>query len=373
MSEKLGIGKAGIVTLAGSFNYGNLLQKRAVQLVLRYRGIEPVTLEFRDVSLMRRAKDAIKVCLRGPKCMPERMLGPERKARFSSFASEIAMREVNRVSDVDARAFDWCVCGSDQVWNPYYLDRFRSAFLPFAPSAKRIALSASFGLDTIPNEYANEYRESLSGFHRISVREEAGAQIVDSLLGKRPPVLVDPTLAVPRSEWERLAVDSLNPFGSYVFAYLLGEDDAWQNALLEKVARSCGSASLPAEMVRICDRDDDSQLPAGPAEFIALIAGAQHVVTDSFHCALFAAMFERPLTIVRRQGGGPSMFSRLETLSAKLGLESKVLEPGGMVNMDNAADYVGLAARAAAERAAFDAYLDEALGVARTSSATCNC
>lgn len=354
--------KVAIVTLPGSFNYGNLLQKMAVQLAVRRRGLEPATLEFRDVSLARRAKDFVKLRLYGLACMPDLMLRPERRARFSSFVLGIEMREVNRAADVGAGGFDWFLCGSDQVWNPGYLDRFRSAFLPFSPPEKRIALSASFGVTELPGKYVNKYKGALSDFARISVREEAGADIVESLIGKRPSVLCDPTLAISRAEWELIANDSLNPSGSYIFAYLLGAADVWQNDLLHGIARKHGGASAPAEIVRISDRDDGSQLPAGPAEFVALIAEANHVVTDSFHCALFAAMFERPLTIVRRQGGGPSMFSRLETLSDKLGLWGKIVEQGTAIDFEAAASYDGLAGRIAAERAAFDAYLDEALG-----------
>lgn len=190
------------------------------------------------------------------------------------------------------------------------------------------------------------------------MREDAGADIVESLIGVRPPVLCDPTLMLRRSQWEHLADDMLNPSSPYVFTYLLGERNSWQDGLSDSLA-----THYAAKVIRMSDRDHVEQLPAGPAEFIALIAGARHVVTDSFHCALFAALFERPLTIVHRAGDGSSMFSRLETLSIKLGLEGKIVEPGGEPDLNAAADYTNLAGNLAVERAVFDAYLDDMLDV----------
>lgn len=79
---------------------------------------------------------------------------------------------------------------------------------------------------------------------------------------------------------------------------------------------------LTYPVISLTDRDDGSELPAGPAEFISLIKNATFVVTDSFHAAVFSSIFETPLSIVHRDG--VSMFSRLQTLAEKLGTENKI-------------------------------------------------
>ena len=89
-------------------------------------------------------------------------------------------------------------------------------------------------------------------------------------------------------------------------------------------------------MISLTDRDDGSELPAGPAEFISLIKNATFVVTDSFHAAVFSSIFETPLSIVHRDG--VSMFSRLQTLAEKLGTENKIYN-GGTLSLETASDY----------------------------------
>lgn len=349
-------GTVAVVTLSGSFNYGNMLQKSAVQYHLKKRGFEPMTFEFVDLSLRKKLSTLYWRVFRGAESSREKSMSNERRRRFNDFRSNLSVGILNSIDMSALDGFDVYVSGSDQVWNPSYIDRFRSTFLPFAPAERRVALSASFGVEELPVERVAEFERAIGGFAHISVREEAGANIVESLTGRRPLVLCDPTLAVSRAEWEHIADDSLNPVGPYMFAYLLGEDNAWRAGLLRDLA-----ARLGVDIVRISDRDSKGQLPAGPAEFIALIADARYVVTDSFHCALFAAMFERPLTIVRRNHAEPSMFSRLETLSSKLGLEGKIVGEGGEPDLNAAAEYSDLKQRVDTERAAFDAYLDEAL------------
>lgn len=371
-----------VVTLVGLFNYGNLLQRRAVDLKLRERGCDPVFLSFQDDSaqrcVIRAARIVAKEVLGRRKIRPpECSMSPERLSRFRIFSSSMAERLVyhdgvrslkseTNLSGYLPETYDAYVAGSDQIWNPDMYGGSRIGLLRFvAPESRRIALSASFGVSELPPRHRTEYCEALDAFGSISVREEAGAEIVESLIGRRPSVLCDPTLALPREEWECMANDSLNPSGPYVFTYLLGETDSWREDLFADLAKAYGGSSSAATVARLSCRDDGFQLPAGPAEFIALIAGAEHVVTDSFHCALFAALFERPLSIVHRAETGPSMFSRLETLSDKLGLWGKVVDQDGEPDLDAAADYSGVAERIAAERTAFDAYLDEALGAVR--------
>lgn len=354
---------AAVVTLPGNYNYGNLLQKYAVQTLLKRRGICSVTLEFRDVSFGRKAKDFIRKNIQHSYVDPEALMSRERVQRFGEFSRLIDIRIVTKAQEKTVGRYSWYFSGSDQVWNPSYIDRFHSTFLPFAPTNKRIALSASFGVSSVPDSARNMFEKGLKGFTHISVREEDGAKIVKELIGKTPSVVCDPTLVLARKDWEKLASDSLNPNRSFVFTYLLGKDTPWQETLLNDVSHKWGTNGNPAPLIRISDRDDGKQVPAGPAEFLGLIASCKHVVTDSFHCALFATMFEKPLTIVRRSGGSVSMFSRLETLTTMLGTKSKILEEGGKLNFDDALNYEGVSDRVLESRANFNRFLNTSIGI----------
>ena len=112
-------------------------------------------------------------------------------------------------------------------------------------------------------------------------------------------------------------------------------------------------------VVPLSDRQKPGEPDAGPAEFIDLIDHATHVVTDSFHAAVFSSILHTPLTIVHREGGA-SMFSRLEQLSEMLGIEEKVYGSPSY-DLAKADDYEGVDEAIDRERKRFMEYLEGCL------------
>lgn len=112
-------------------------------------------------------------------------------------------------------------------------------------------------------------------------------------------------------------------------------------------------------IIPLSDREKDGEPPAGPAEFISLIDNATHVITDSFHAAVFSSILHTPLTIVHRRGG-ESMFSRLETLSRTLGIEEKVYGSPSF-NLSDAGEYTEVTEAIGCEREKFMTYLTNCL------------
>ena len=82
---------AAIVTLPGMFNYGNMLQKYAVQSLLKKAGAIPVTFEFRDRSVVSRLKNTYYKLTGKWIPSPESLMSDERRTRFKMFA-ELACR-----------------------------------------------------------------------------------------------------------------------------------------------------------------------------------------------------------------------------------------------------------------------------------------
>ena len=137
--------------------------------------------------------------------------------------------------------------------------------------------------------------------------------------------------------------------------YLLGGESEDARHMID-VTTDGGRLSL----VSLSDREKPGEPPAGPAEFIDLIDNAEHVITDSFHAAVFSCLLETPLTIVRRGGNGGGMFSRLETLAQALGIESKIYGDTAF-DFADAGDYLGVSDRISAERDHFMGYLQPIL------------
>lgn len=275
---------------------------------------------------------------------------------FKSFGSSMKRLNVakNEISTLN-NSFDIFFAGSDQVWNPEYIrgceDWF---FLTFADESKRNSIAASIGLSYLTSRQKKVVKRGISGFSHISVREKRGAELIKECSGKEVDVICDPTLVLPAEEWRAIANGRLTPKKRYVFTYLLGGLNAESTNVLDRVTE-CGKIPV----VPLSDRQKPGEPDAGPAEFIDLINHASHVVTDSFHAAVFSSILHTPLTIVHREGGA-SMFSRLEQLSETLGIEEKVYGSPSY-DLAKAGDYKGIDAAIERERVRFMEYLKDCL------------
>ncbi len=251
--------------------------------------------------------------------------------------------------------YDYYVAGSDQIWNYHFSShKFDDYFLRFADNQKRVAISGSFGVDSLPEEWKSIYKEELKKFKNISVREEAGQAIVKDLLGIDVPVLIDPTMMLTKKEWlsvsKKPRVDCSKP---YVLKYYLG-DETEENKI-DTWAKNNGY-----EVYELLNKDIPELYSAGPGEFISLINHAALVCSDSFHCIVFSIIFSKPFLVYARQGSGNYMTSRLDTLLKKFGFENRWKQ---MVSEEDylSCDYTSVPERLEKEQKQFMDYLSEAL------------
>lgn len=306
--------KFGIVTPYGLFNYGNRLQNWAVDVNLRSRGLDPLTLILRKsyarsvpLDLGRNAAHVLRL----------KKLPSGRYRRFLDFDSPLKKQRILSPRHLRGvmRNVDGIVIGSDQIWNPHQVDFNGAEFAAGAAAESTISLSASFGIDTYPVERAQSTAEALRDIAHLSVRERAGQEIVKDLTGRHAEVLVDPTLSLEKSVWDRRASKSRVPARSYGFVYMLGryadsvrvEIDDW----------ILGDAN---EVVRLYDMTSETYFTSGPQDFIGLIAESNVVVTDSYHAVIFGILFGKRIILVERKGKPYSMRSRFSTLSDLLGV-----------------------------------------------------
>ena len=317
------MGTINIVTIQGNWNYGNRLQNYAVAEVYRSFGLTPKSLILRDGdaifnALKLKIKRFVFPIIKKQFSEPELMMTNERTLAFRRFSKRIDFRIVHSLSEI-ASSDDWFSVGSDQVWSTCYLPEMDEwYFLEGVRADKKIALAPSIGLDSLDKEQAYRLAKAVEGYVYLSVREKRGAEIIRDVTGLDAKVICDPTLVLSAEEWRAVADGRCTPAEPYVLTYLLGGVGAEASDVLDKVT---DHGRIP--VVPLSDRQKPGEPDAGPAEFIDLIDHASHVVTDSFHAAVFSSILHTPLTIVHREGGA-SMFSRLEQLSQTLGIEEKV-------------------------------------------------
>ena len=373
--------KAAILTITDYVNYGNRLQNYAAQELLKSFDLEvesianvAIPVSKTSLALPVRIKNALSLSpltlltkafgkIREQQNLEKYQLGQQAKEKSFREYSQKYMHETDFVisrnslpADLGER-YDYFFVGSDQIWNPNI--RYGSAldFLTFAPKNKRIALSPSFGVSTIPDEFTQLYTGWLSEMEFLSVREQAGADIIKKLSGRAAPVLVDPTLMLTKEDW--LAVSEKGrkkPANPYLLTYFIGAMSSKRNKILNELA-----SKNKLEIVQLASLDDIERYDANPGEFIDYINSASVVCTDSFHAIIFSMQMEKPFVVFDREGKSAPMSSRIDTLLAKFKFESrkfaKLESSGDFFRID----YSHLAEILKQERSKVYEYLNKAL------------
>lgn len=351
----------GILTFHSQLNYGGVLQCWALQTALEKLGHEVVVIDrWLDAGngMLERGYDKwgvwqwAKFWMRSCMGLGD-VKGWLRVRRTKLFLREhlhltpyhfVDWKDAPRDLGVDA-----LVVGSDQVWHCWDFGDPRAYLLEGAPEVPAVAYAASFGMVGIP-EFLSEtdkkerseqvYRRGLSRFKAISCRESEGVAICGRL-GFTAAHVADPTLLLGASDWkEGLGMTVRRSGRKCLVCYLLSEDVfqmlprlrafskkthcvvkvLLDSALTLPVPKNMNSAKryLEGFGARLSSEIEilDS---AGPLEFTAAFAGADWVVSDSFHALMFSLVFGcnarilAPKSEFRRM-----MFARIEEFAAHM-------------------------------------------------------
>lgn len=321
--------KIGIVTIWDDTNLGNRLQNYAMSYILSKKmGCEAVTLRslpLKKQTPVQQLKEKIMlgICT-FPRMAAKRFgVGAVRYSKINKWNKQIPSRvflETKEIPHTIDNEFDYFVSGSDQIWNhTFSASRFHDFFLQFADPQKRIAVSASIGLDSVSEEWKGFYARQLKSYRAISVREERAKQIVEELSGRTATVVSDPVMVLDIEDWrdvERRPNVALDK--DYILVYVLG---TLSQEVKEKINQwgKRGKCSI----YNMLDKEVPELFTCGPAEFLSLVENAKLVVTDSFHCSAFSILFSKPFVVIKRNDRNRDMGSRLDTLLQKYALDDR--------------------------------------------------
>lgn len=342
--------KAGILTLFGEYNFGNRLQNYAVQEVLKKYNLEVETIKY----LLKDSQNPI----------INNEIEENRLQKFKEFNKNIKFAEDILYMDCPtpnnfAEEYDYIVLGSDQIWNYSFKSFSDKAFGSFAPKYKKIALAASFGVDYVPEKDSilyNTCKKYLEDIKAISVREEAGKNIIKELTGREDvEVLIDPTMMILTEKWESIAnkPEKLKS-DKFIIKSFLGTVSEEIELELDRVAKENN-----CDIIDISDKNSPF-FNVGPAEFLYLEKNAFLVATDSFHSCVFSILFNTPFVIFKRQDKVKSMYSRIETLMKKFEMEYRIFD-GKITEKVFKSDYSKIEKTLNEEREKADKFLKEAL------------
>lgn len=377
--------KVAIITLNGYFNYGNRLQNYAVQEVLKYYGFQVETLlvnvkknknsshknSFKDKmenlnkesirNILQRIEVKLWIKFHKNEIDISNMIRTETFKKFSyNYISETKFCVFdNDISQDLVDKYEYFVTGSDQVWNPAYMEGSPIYFLTFAPRTKRISFSPSFGVSKLPLQFKENYRNWINEMNFLSVREDEGAKIIKELTGRDAPVLVDPTLLLTKEKWLSIAKEANNkPKGKYLLTYFLGGIPGNYKKQIKNIAKA-----NELEIINLGDIREKETYMTGPSEFIDYINSCSVFCTDSFHGAVFSILMEKPFIVYERMGTSLSMYSRINTLLNKFDLNCRKVENIKTNEDVFNIDYSHVPAILESERNKALKYLKEALNV----------
>ncbi|KRN50434.1 hypothetical protein IV49_GL002082 [Kandleria vitulina DSM 20405] len=302
--------KIGIVTIIGDYNYGNRLQNYALYAVLKSLKYDVETINFKYMNC--NVKNRIKILFRDVVVFLG--LGRyKRNKKFRDFNKMIPFsKNIYNNTKIEVDKYEYFVCGSDQVWNYHFNEFGDNTLLKFSQKEKNIAYAASYGVSSIPKEYEEIYITGLNNFKSISLREQDGQVLTEKLIGKKCPVVLDPTLLLSREEWDSLVKSKIIK-RKYILVYVLGDK-------LKNIERLFGNNF---EIIYMNDRNNKDIYSCGPNEFLGLIKNAEFIITDSYHACIFSIIFEKKFAILDRMiNNKKHMEGRINTLLKMVELNS---------------------------------------------------
>lgn len=327
-----------IITWFSYENYGTKLQAIALQKYLRNLGyyVELLNFEPPQIVLNSIKKETFleKVC-KQPYKYKERWILQKHKSDIEEKhkkMDKIIQKECvlsdkicTKKDYIDiCNKFDLLICGSDQIWNPnlyhkYYFADFADIITPI------ISYAPSFGVNTVRKEVIEDLKHSLKRFQFITVREKQGAKIVEELIGKNPPVVMDPTFLLDSVEWKSLTSKKYKE-KPYVLCYFLSDNKKhWEAVNRFTKKYNLDLYVIPQHYYSYIQKGEIF-CKAGVEDFLDLISDASYVLTDSFHGTVFSLIFNKQFYTFERFKDDPfsSQNSRIINLLDSLSLMKRL-------------------------------------------------
>lgn len=336
------------ITCHDVYNTGSSLQAYALQTYLEAEGHDVSIIDYKPDYLSNHYKYCFipnskfqKPVLKQLYILmkfPERFLTKhqKRKKNFDNFRNDY-LHLTERYCTFDELkktppVADVVIAGSDQIWNPIFQNGKDPAFyLQFVPEGtKRISYAASFSVDAFPEELSVQVASWLSELHAVSVREASGLDILSQMNIQYGVQVLDPVFLLDKEQWQIMATQKSDE--RYVFVY-----DFDNNLEIRKAAERIATRKK-CEIITLqsLNYGEKTCSQAGPKEFVQLIAGAECVISNSFHATAFSLIFEKEFWVFNRN---ESINTRMRDLTLSMGIPERFVTCADEIDINSVIDY----------------------------------
>ena len=197
------------------------------------------------------------------------------------------------IKNLNGYQFNKIFLGSDIVWD-YSIDVFNNDPLLFGLgyNGEINSYAASFGTIPVNAKLPKYVISAIKNMKYISVRDDKSAEIVKSIVGYKPQVVLDPTWLWDFNNDENI----IEPFDKdYILVY--GQD--FTSEFINNLKKF---AKLNNKKILALDCNDDhyewcdkmiSQTELSPFEWIGYFKYASYVATSTFHGITFSLIFNK--------------------------------------------------------------------------------
>lgn len=254
---------------------------------------------------------------------------------------------------------DGYLCGGDTIFDITEFKGFDDGFFANYECMKNshsVAFGASFGDGLYDDKALLELKKRLSNFKAMGVRETTNIDFIKANANILIEKVLDPTLLFEQKDYECITEKRLidEPYILLYSRRYSKEMECFADDLAKKLNCKVVEISL-----RASNKDRHIMFyEAGVEEFLSLIKYSEFCVTNSFHGAIFSAIFHKMFCIFSREGCN----RKIDELLENLGLQNRKMITG-KESLADTIDYEYMERKLEKLRASSRTFLKKALGV----------
>lgn len=241
--------------------------------------------------------------------------------KISDFYHE-KMRLTNRrytganINDViDEEIFKF-ICGSDSIWDITEFGMDRAFFADYPVMQKNsIAYAPSFQ-DSFSN-YSSRQQELLikylENFAAVGIRDDGPLEFICKHAHVDVKRVVDPTLLLKSDDYDDI-IAPRQVDERYILYYSRRYNSIMED-FVEKIAMENNLKVVEISLRHSNCKKHRMFYEAGVEEFLSLVKYSEYVVTNSFHCLIFALLFEKEFYVFTREHCNNKIYELLDRLN----------------------------------------------------------
>lgn len=332
--------KVGILTIHDANNYGSVLQAYATQQIFTNENTKGIIIDYKcpsikneyGLSLIRSKKTPIE------KAKALLQVGIQYKSSIKFDAFKNNFFNLIPFDELCEDEFYTFIVGSDQVWNYKITDSDATYLLDFVKNSnKKNSFSSCFGIESLPQEVVPMYKNYLSSFRYLTVRDNNSKRLLYELTGKNVERILDPTMLLPTSLWLTM-INTVCDYGNYILVYQIAHSQQLVS-FAEHLSQKTGYRIISIKG-SLRQRFNAKYIwDAGPQEFISLIYNASYVITNSFHGTVFSIIFNKQFYTGLLPKALEHVNSRLIDLLEQFQLEKRIIGKNDVIEENDRIDF----------------------------------